>query len=113
MAFFDIIIKKGREMYLPEIIQDFIDQYKVLNKISTVTITTATPLTADALNDIKSKLLASDITMDKLDVKTKVDASLIGGFVVEIGDKLYDASVAHKLEQVRKEFADNQYVKSF
>ncbi len=113
MAFFEIIIKKGREMYLPEIIQDFINQYKVLNKISTVTITTATPLTAEALDDIKAKLLASDITMDKLDVNTKVDASLIGGFVVEIGDKLYDASVAHKLEQVRKEFADNQYVKSF
>ncbi|MBK8624291.1 MAG: ATP synthase F1 subunit delta [Saprospiraceae bacterium] len=113
MAFFDIIIKKGREMYLPEICVDFIDQYKFFNRISTVTITTAAPMTEGALNDIKSKLLSSEITMDKLDIVTKVNPDIIGGFVLEVGDKLYDASIIHKLEQVKKEFASNQYVKSF
>lgn len=113
MAFFDIIIKKGRETYLPEICSDFIGQYKIFNKISTVTITTAAPMTDGALNDIKSKLLTSDITMDKLDIVTKVNSDIIGGFVLEIGDNLYDASIKHKLDQVKKEFASNQYVKSF
>jgi F-type H+-transporting ATPase subunit delta len=112
-AFFDIIIRKGREMYLPEIAADFMVQYKIYNKISTVTITTASPLTEASLSDIRTKLLSSHITMDKLDVITKVDPTLIGGFIIEVGDKLYDASIAHRLELFKKEFAYNQFVKSF
>jgi F-type H+-transporting ATPase subunit delta len=110
-AFFDIVIKKGREMYLPEIAVDFIAQYKVYNKISTITLTTATPLAESALNEIKAKLLNSNITMDKLDIITKIDPAIIGGFVIEVGDKLYDASITHKLDQIGKEFVGNQYVK--
>ncbi len=113
LAFFDIIIKKGREMYLPEIFVDFMKQYRDFNKISTVKLTTAAPLNASSLNEIKSKLLSSAVTMDKLEIIEKVDPSIIGGFIIEVGDKLYDASISHKLEQFKKEFAANQYVKSF
>ena len=112
-AFFDIILRKGREMYMPEIAADFISQYKVLNRISTVIITTAAPLNEASLNDIKAKLLSSDITMEKLDIVTKIDPSIIGGFKIEVGDRLYDASVTHKLDKLKKEFGSNQYVKSF
>lgn len=113
MAFFDIIIRKGREMYLPEIAADFHNQYKDYNKISTVKIITASPMTGEALEEIKSRLLKSDITMDKVEIIQKVDPELIGGFVIEVGDKRYDASIAHNLEILRKDFAANQYVKSF
>lgn len=112
-AFFDIILRKGREMYMPEIAADFIGQYKDLHRISTVILTTAAPLNEASLNDIKEKLLASNITMDKLDIVTKIDPSIIGGFTIEVGDKLYDASVIHKLDKLKKEFGSNQYVKSF
>ncbi|MBK9733612.1 MAG: ATP synthase F1 subunit delta [Saprospiraceae bacterium] len=112
IAFFDVIMKKGMEMFLPEISADFISQYKDYNKISTVIITTATPLNETLLGDIKLKLLASQITMDRLDIVTKIDPNIIGGFMIEVGDKLYDASVVHKLDQLKKEFIGNQYVKS-
>ena len=102
-AFFEIIIRKGREAYLPEISAEFLNQYKVYNRISTVKITTASALSDAALSDIKTKLLSSDITMDKLDIITHVNADILGGFVIEIGDKLYDASVQHKLDKLRKE----------
>lgn len=113
MAFLSICIRKGREMYLPEIAKDFLDQYRVYNKISTVTIITAVEPDTSFTEEIKKKLLASDITMDHLEIITKTDESLIGGFIIEVGDKLYDASIAHKLDQFRKEFVGNQYVKSF
>lgn len=113
MAFFDIIIRKGREMYLPEIAADFMAQYKQHMRISTVHIITAAPLSENALEEIKERLLKSQITMDKVDIIQKVDSSLIGGFIIEVGDKRYDASVSHKLEQFRKEFSGSQYVKSF
>jgi len=40
-----------------------------------------------------------------------LNPDLIGGFVIEFDDKLYDASVAHKLELLRKEFSVNQFEK--
>jgi len=113
LAFFDIILKKGREMYLPEISADFMKQYRDFNKISIVKLTTATPLAASTLNEIKSKLLSSTVTMDRLEITEKVDPKIIGGFVIEVGDKLYDASILHKLDEFKKEFSGNQYVKSF
>ncbi len=112
-AFFDIILRKGREAVLTDISSEFMSQYKQLNRISAVTLTTAIPLTESALNDIKAKLIASNITMDKLELTTKIDPNILGGFVIEVGDKLYDASVQHKLDQLKKEFVGNQYVKSF
>jgi F-type H+-transporting ATPase subunit delta len=112
-AFLDIILRKGRESVLVDIVSAFKEQYKAYNKISSVNITTATPLTDVALAEIKAKLLSSNITMDKVEMTTKVDPNIIGGFVIEVGDNLYDASVLYKLDQLKKEFVGNQYVKSF
>lgn len=106
IAFFDVILRKGREMYLPEVAAEFMDQYRDLKKISTVKLTTAQPISAEALEAIKAKLLGSDITMESVQIETDVDADLIGGFVVQIGDKLVDASVAHQLSEMRKEIVE-------
>lgn len=39
----------------------------------------------------------------KIDMKEKVDPSLIGGFVIRVDDRLFDASVREKLRKIRKE----------
>lgn len=112
-AFFDIILKKGREMYLPEIAKEFLNQYKERQGISEVTLTTATKISDEALDKIKSKLLGSDVTAKTLEIDTKVDESIIGGFIVQVGDKLIDASVAHKLRELSKSMTNKEYEKAF
>jgi F-type H+-transporting ATPase subunit delta len=107
LAFFDILTRKSREIYFPEIVSSFIDQYKKFNKITEVKLTTATPLGQSAIDSINKVLLESSVTDEKVEIETAVDADLIGGFVIELGDKLYDASVAHQLEQVKKTFLNN------
>ena len=109
MGFVDIILRKGRESYLPEIAQQFEEQYRKYKKISTAVITSAHQLTEASVAKIKAKLLASNITDESVELVTKVDPELIGGFVIEIGDKLYDASVAGKLNKLKKEFVGNTY----
>jgi F-type H+-transporting ATPase subunit delta len=52
------------------------------------------------------------VTADKVNIVKKVDPSLIGGFILQVGDKLYDASVKSKLAHIKKEFAENTYIKS-
>ncbi len=113
LAYLHLLVNKGRENYIPEITSEFVVQYKVLKKITTVTVTTATPLSDAVLDELKKKLLASDITSDNLEVLTKTDPELIGGFVLQFDNKRYDASVSHKLEELNSQFLKNLYVKEF
>ena len=105
-AFVNIILTKGREEYLPEICDEFVNQYRGLKNITSATVTSAVALNDATLAKIKSKIM-SEMTngAGEVEVITKVDPALIGGFVIEVGDKLYDASVAHKLGKLRKEFS--------
>lgn len=105
MSFMDILLSKGREMYIPEIATEFLAQYKALNKISTVKVTTAVPMDDAALASIRAKLVDSPDLAENIEIETEVDASLIGGFKLEFNDRLYDASVAHRLNEMKKAFA--------
>lgn len=104
--FFEIVLRKGRESALPSIADAFIEQYRNMKNVSSVTLTSATALSSEALEAIKSKLTGSDTLSNNIEFQTKVDPSLIGGFRLEFGDKLYDASVAYKLEQIRKQLVN-------
>ncbi len=112
LAFFKIILNKGREAYLPEIADQLIAQYKKLKHITSVTLVTATTLGAETISKIKQKMVSSEVTDDHVDLLTKVDPDILGGFVLQFEDRLFDASVAHKLEQLKKEFSKNEYIKT-
>ena len=109
MGFFNIILNKGREEYIPVISDEFEVQYKQLKGITSVKLTTAAPISEVNLDSIKAKLLSSDETDISIDVETEVDPSIIGGFILEIGDKLYNDSIAYKLAQMKKGFKGNHH----
>lgn len=111
-AFLDITLRKGRERYLPDIATEFLNQYKRMQGISSVKLTTAVPISDAALEAIKAKLLDSDVTDKSIEIETNVDESLIGGFVVQIGDKQIDASVAHKLAELAKTMTSKEFEKA-
>jgi len=113
LAFMNILSRKGRENILPEITGEFFNQYKKLKHITTVIVTSATPLNKKQLKILKEKLNKSEETDENIELVLKVDENLIGGIVVEIGDKMYNASIAHKLQILKKDFEDNKFVKSF
>ena len=91
---------------------EFILQYKKLKHVSSVTLTTAEPLGQAAVDSILAKINQSKTTDDNIELVVKVDPTLIGGFILRYDDKLYDTSVKHKLEQIKKEFNKNEYVKN-
>lgn len=109
MAFINLLIQKKREPHLPAVAAEFHEQYKVLKQITSLKITTAKQLSEEALNAIKVEFLASTATDKNIEIETAIDPNLIGGFVVEFGDRLYDASIKHKLGLLKKEFVDNKY----
>ncbi|MBX2905079.1 MAG: ATP synthase F1 subunit delta [Taibaiella sp.] len=107
-GFITLLVSKGREHFLPEIATSFVAQYNELKNIKTVKLTTATTVNDAIKNNILAKV-AGFMPSNKLKLETSVDESLIGGFVLEMGDKLFDASVKKKLNDVRTKIIDHSY----
>jgi F-type H+-transporting ATPase subunit delta len=109
MAFLEIITSKGREPFLHDIAREFMAQYKKIRHISTVFLRTARALPKEVVEQIRKKLEESTETDTTVEIITEVDPDLIGGFVAEFDNKRYDASVAHQLEQLKKDFSQNLF----
>ena len=108
-SFIRLLINKGRESNLPEIITAFIEQYKVHKNIFTVKLTTASPLDNELKNAIINQVKKTS-EMQNIELETKVDENLIGGFILQAGDKLIDASIAYDLKLVSKQFENNDFI---
>ncbi|HUR66037.1 MAG TPA: ATP synthase F1 subunit delta [Chitinophagaceae bacterium] len=108
-AFNRLLINKNRESFLPEIITAFISQYKTHKNIHIVKLTTATPVSETIKNEIVDKVKKTS-GMQNIELETSVDESLIGGFVLQTGDKLIDASVSYDLKHISRQFDNNDFV---
>ncbi len=109
-SFIKIVTDKGREEALPEIADAYMALFREERDISIVRITSAAPMTDAAIERIKAKLTIQGLASTHIELERVVDPSLIGGFVVEVGDRLYDASAKSQLATLRKEFTGNLYV---
>ncbi|KYG78102.1 ATP synthase F1 subunit delta [Roseivirga spongicola] len=102
MSFFTILTKKHREAYLIPVAEEFHHQYNVFKGIEEATITTTFPLN-DALRKEFINLVER-ISSKKVELTEKIDESLIGGFILKIGDRQIDDSINSKLKALRLEF---------
>jgi len=108
-AFMTLLLNKGREGNLPEIATAFVEQYKQHKGISTAKLTTAVPVSEDVRQAILQKL-KTERHLQQVELDTQVDPALIGGFVLEIGDERMDSSVAFELNNIRKQFQNNDFI---
>lgn len=108
-AFNRLLVTKGREGNLPEIITAFIDQYKQHKGIQTVRLTTAIPVSEDLKNQITAKV-QEQAGNKNIDLTTAVDEDILGGFKLEIGDTLVDASIAYDLNKIKSQFLNNDFI---
>ena len=109
LSFFDIVIRKSREKYLVAIAKEFIEEYKVLKGIQTAEVISAVGLDDKLRKQVYEMVKTS--TRSEVELIEKVDKKLIGGFILRIGDKQYDASIVSSLRKLQQAFAFNQYVK--
>jgi F-type H+-transporting ATPase subunit delta len=108
-AFFDLLMKKNRENVLTEITIGFREQYNVIKGINKVKLVTAQPISEDVKAAILNKLTV-DAGLTNIEMETKVDESLIGGFILEYNNNIVNASVLHDLLQIKKSFLRNDYI---
>jgi F-type H+-transporting ATPase subunit delta len=110
-AFNALLVRKGRESQLPEIIDDFLEQYNRIMDIHTVKLTTAARVGEDLQNTLRDKI-KRDLSLENVVLESGVNEDLIGGFTLEFDGKMVDASVARELKDIRKQFTLNAYIPS-
>ena len=108
MLFIRLLTSKKRESNLPEIVTAFLEQYNKLKNIETVKLTTATPISEELKNSIIAKVKSADSSA--IEIETYVQEELIGGFKLEIAGTLIDASILNDLNDIKKQFLNNEYI---
>jgi F-type H+-transporting ATPase subunit delta len=107
--FLQLLVTKHREFNLPLIVDSFLSQYKTLKEISTVKVISAQPLIKEDQEKIIKMASESIVGFKNIELETVVDESLIGGFIIEMEDYVYDASVKNQIFRLKKSFAENLY----
>ncbi|BAP31851.1 ATP synthase F1 sector delta subunit [Chryseobacterium sp. StRB126] len=101
-----LVIKHGRESQLKNIAQEFIKKVEDINGVQRVTLTTATQLSKENIDQIlRSTNLVN--ANSNFDLKLIINQDILGGYILRVGDQQVDASVKTKLNQVKKDFQLN------
>jgi F-type H+-transporting ATPase subunit delta len=98
LNFLKLLADRQRIGIVTSILDRFLEIYRENSNIALATVTSAVELTDDQKSLITKKIINIAGT-EKLELVTKIDPSLIGGFVASVGSKVIDASLA---SQIRK-----------
>jgi F-type H+-transporting ATPase subunit delta len=109
-SFLTIVLRKRREEFLPDFANSFISLYYQIKKITTAKLITAVEPDETTIKRIK-ELMKSKSGIENVLLETKIDNSLIGGFVLEYDDKMIDASIYRQLETLDEDFMKNDYIR--
>jgi F-type H+-transporting ATPase subunit delta len=104
LAFFKIMINKGRGEVLYPAAQEFVNLYNIKMKIVNAKVVSAAPLSEANKQEIIADV--QRIAGQQVILQTVVDPALIGGFVLTVGDRQIDTSVATSLKKLKKDFAE-------
>ena len=98
---FDLITKKNRESILDIIAKEFLIQYNELKGIQEATVITTVSLDESQRKEFNK--VVKSLTGKQPELTMEIDESLIGGFVLDIGDSQLDESVKSKLNKIHRE----------
>ncbi|MBR5175240.1 MAG: ATP synthase F1 subunit delta [Bacteroidales bacterium] len=105
--FFELLIRNGRIGDITLALKSFEDQFcQSRNIVRGRLVLPSKPDDAARVLEDKIRSLIESKTGKTLQLTTEVDESLIGGFVLEVEDKLLDASVSRQLERIRSQFVE-------
>ena len=101
----DTLITNKRVDLLPQVASKFITLFEQQKGSQIATVTTAVPLT----EALEAKVLAKvkELTGKEVAIKNIVDESILGGFILRVGDTQYNASIADQLSKLKREFTIN------
>jgi F-type H+-transporting ATPase subunit delta len=102
LEFLNVLCAKGRENFLPDIIDAFMEMRREQMGVIQAEVVSVVDLNSAQVEDLKNKL--KTLTGKMPELRFRKDPALIGGFLVRYGDTVIDGSVKRQLEKLREQF---------
>jgi len=109
---FEVLVEHKREAYMGDFCRAFHLLYNKEKHVSAVRLTTAVELSDEIVNELLDTFKDKGLLEKDIELVKDVKPSIIGGFILEFDDQVYNASLAYKLDQIKKQFSDNLYTKN-
>jgi F-type H+-transporting ATPase subunit delta len=103
-SLFHLLFENKRFEILEAIALEYNNLFDVMNGVEVAKVTTAIPM--DAALEAKVLAKIASLSDKKITIENIVDASIIGGFILRIGDKQYNASIANRLQVLKRELSN-------
>lgn len=100
---FELLKANKRFAILEAIASQYSVLFDQLMGVEKAIVTTAFPITSELETQVLNKV--KEFSKNKITLTNIVDESIIGGFILRVGDKQFNASVASKLQQLKREFS--------
>lgn len=105
---FEVLIGNNRLDILPLVASNYNRLYNEMNGVQVAKVTTAIPLTPALEAKIQQKV--KELTGNEAKIENIIDESIIGGFILRVGDIQYNGSVKSQLTNLKRELQNNTYV---
>ncbi|XOD68067.1 MAG: ATP synthase F1 subunit delta [Flavobacteriales bacterium Tduv] len=112
-GFIELLIFHKREALLGLISLEYQKMYQVAQGIVEAVVTTAIPLDEFLQKQIVNKIIYILGPDKKYKLINEIDPVVIGGFLLRVGDKQWDATIIGKFDQLRKKLLDYDYIKYY
>ncbi|MEC7838207.1 MAG: ATP synthase F1 subunit delta [Chloroflexota bacterium] len=98
--FLKVLITKGQINYFKGIMDEFFDQNQISEGKVTATITSFVSLTKSQKEEITKKI-CEVFQVDNVEIYEKLDKSIMGGYIIKVGDTIIDCSTKNKLNDLQ------------
>ncbi|GAA5868185.1 hypothetical protein JCM1840_006174 [Sporobolomyces johnsonii] len=107
--FFEVLAENGRLYETDKVIADFLEIMSAHRGEVKVTITTAAPLEKDLQKRLEDSLKSSKVAQGgkTLIIENKVNEAVLGGLVIDFGDKTLDLSVASRVSKLNAQLQES------
>lgn len=102
-SLFRLLFENKRFEILEAIASEYNKQFEHMNGVEVAKVTTAIPMDKEMEGQVLSKILT--FSNKKVVIENIVDPAIIGGFILRMGDQQYNASVANRLQVLKRELA--------
>lgn len=108
IGLFNLLADNKRVDLLESIATQYAIIFDYLKNMDVAKVTTAVPLTKELEQKVLDKIV--ELTGNKTSIENHIDPSILGGFILRVGDIQYDASISNSFNELRKELDNSHYI---
>lgn len=108
LTLIEALARRHRAYVLPHIARMYVEAYQRANNITSVSVRATVALTPEQREAITRQVTSALKT--QVELSEIIDPAVLGGLILTVGDRRYDASLASELRALRKQFEENLYV---